>query len=75
MTEREFLRRIEELEHEQREHYAAGREERGDAIGEAICFLVSEARAQGRCLPDGRPTRDGAASIEARHRRELVRIR
>lgn len=55
MTERELLRRIQALEAQQREHYANGRDSGGDAIGEAICILISEARVRGICLRDGRP--------------------
>lgn len=60
MAARKLLRRIEELEQEQRAHYAEHREEHGNAIGETICSLVSEARAQGLGLPDGRPTPNDA---------------
>lgn len=55
MAERRLLRRVEALEQEQRDHYVDGREEHGDAVGEAICSLISEGRAQGLLLPDGRP--------------------
>lgn len=55
MTERELLRRIQALEAQQREHYASGRDSSGDAVSEAICILISEARIRGLCAPDGRP--------------------
>ena len=55
MNQNDWLRRIEALEQEQREHYADERSERGDVVGEAICFLINEGRAKGFCLPDGRP--------------------
>lgn len=57
MNQNEWLRRIEALELEQREHYAEGRSERGDAVGEVIRFLISEGRGRGLCVPDGRPVR------------------
>ena len=55
MNEKEWLLRIEALEREQRQHYAEGREPSGDAVGEAIRFLICEGRVSGFCLPDGRP--------------------
>lgn len=55
MNQSEWLRRIQALEQEQREHYAEGYDERGDAVGETICRLVATGRAKGFCLPDGRP--------------------
>lgn len=59
MTQNEWLRRIEELEREQRAHYAEGRDAQGDAVGEAIRFLINEGRAKGYCLSDGRPLKAG----------------
>ena len=59
MTQKEWQRRIEELEREQRAHYSEGRDTHGDAVGEAIRFLINEGRANGYCLPDGRPPKAG----------------
>lgn len=59
MTQREWLLRIEELEREQRAHYAEGDHAQGDAVGEAIRFLINEGRANGYFLPDGRPLKAG----------------
>lgn len=59
MTQKEWQRRIEELEREQRAHYSEGRDAQGDAVGEAIRFLINEGRAKGYCVPDGRPLKAG----------------
>lgn len=59
MAQKEWLRRIEELEREQRAYYSQGRDIQGDAVGEAILFLINEGRANGYSLPDGRPLKAG----------------
>ncbi len=55
MTQKQWLLRNKGLEHEQRAHYSEGRDAQGDAVGEAIRFLINEGRANGYSLPDGRP--------------------
>jgi hypothetical protein len=54
-TDVQWLRQLERLEREQREHYAAGREAEGDAIGQQIKQLVCQGRSRGLCVPDGPP--------------------
>lgn len=54
-TDVQWLRQLERLEREQREHYAAGRETEGDAVGRQIERLICQGRSQGFRVPDGRP--------------------
>ncbi|KRD96188.1 hypothetical protein ASE63_12325 [Bosea sp. Root381] len=55
MTQGEWRKHLEQLESEQRDHYQAGREREGDALGQAICAWISEGRRLGFSVPDGRP--------------------
>lgn len=55
MTLKEWLGRLAKLEREQLGLYRGGRASEGDAVGLAICQLISEGRSHGFCVPDGRP--------------------
>lgn len=55
MTLKEWLDRLAKLEREQLGLYRTGRASEGDAVGLAICQLISEGRSHGFCVPDGRP--------------------
>lgn len=55
ITYTEWLKQLEKMEREQRDHYAANREKEGDAVGRQIEQWIVEGRAQGFCAPDGRP--------------------
>ncbi|MBN9439602.1 hypothetical protein [Bosea sp. (in: a-proteobacteria)] len=67
MTNKEWLDRLAKLEREQIDHYRAGRASEGDAVGLTICSLISEGRAQGFCVPDGRPPIAGSAEAGRSH--------
>lgn len=56
MTYAKWLKQLEGMEREQREHYAVNREKEGDAVGKQIEQWISEGRAQGFRVPDGRPS-------------------
>lgn len=55
VTYAEWLKELEKLEREQREHYAAGHEDKGDAVGERIKQWICNGRGLGFCAPGGRP--------------------
>ncbi|MGO4665190.1 hypothetical protein AB4Z40_26950 [Bosea sp. 2YAB26] len=57
-TYTDWMAVLERMERTQREHYLAGHDDEGDALGKQIEQWILAGRAQGYCVRDGRPLTD-----------------